>query len=67
LKENNVAKRKIDPVHPGAALAEDLLKEMELSQYRLAKGIAMPAQRINEIAQGKRGSESFSAWRRSSG
>jgi len=54
LKESNVAKRKFNPVHPGVVLAEDFLKEMEISQYRLAKGIAVPPRRINEIVQGKR-------------
>ena len=49
-----MAKRKFDPVHPGVILAEDFLKEMEISQYRLAKGIAVPPRRINEIVQGKR-------------
>lgn len=49
-----MAKRKLDPVHPGVALAEDFLKEMEISQYRLAKGIAVPPRRINEIVQRKR-------------
>jgi addiction module HigA family antidote len=27
---------------------------MEITQYRLAKGIAVPPRRINEIVQGKR-------------
>ena len=49
-----MAKRRFDPVHPGVVLAEDFLKEMEISQYRLAKGIAVPPRRINEIVQGKR-------------
>ena len=49
-----MAKRKFDPVHPGVILAEDFLKEMEISQYRLAKGIAVAPRRINEIVQGKR-------------
>ena len=49
-----MAKRKFDPVHPGVVLAEDFLKEMEISQYRLAKGIAVPPRRINEIVQGTR-------------
>ena len=49
-----MAKRKFDPVHPGVVLAEDFLKEMEISQYRLAKGIGVPPRRINEIVQGKR-------------
>ena len=49
-----MAKRKFDPVHPGVVLAEDFLKGMEISQYRLAKGIGVPPRRINEIVQGKR-------------
>ncbi len=49
-----MAKRKFDPVHPGVVLAGDFLKEMEISQYRLAKGIAVPPRRINEIVQGRR-------------
>jgi plasmid maintenance system antidote protein VapI len=31
-----MAKRKFDPLHPGVVLAEDLLKGLEISQYRLA-------------------------------
>jgi antitoxin HigA-1 len=49
-----MAKRRFDPVHPGVVLAEDFLKEMNISQYRLAKGLAVPPRRINEIVQGKR-------------
>jgi addiction module HigA family antidote len=49
-----MAKRKFPPVHPGVVLAEDFLKAMDLSQYRLAKGIGVPPRRINEIVQGKR-------------
>lgn len=49
-----MAKRKFDPVHPGVVLAQDFLKGMEISQYRLAKGIGVPPRRINEIVQGKR-------------
>lgn len=49
-----MAKRKFPPVHPGVVLAEDFLKAMDISQYRLAKGIGVPPRRINEIVQGKR-------------
>jgi addiction module HigA family antidote len=49
-----MAKRKFDPVHPGVVLAEDFLKDLEISQYRLAKGIGVPPRRINEIVHGKR-------------
>ena len=50
-----MAKRKFAPVHPGEVLAEDFLKGLGISQYRLAKGIGVSARRINEIVQGKRG------------
>ena len=53
LTENDMAKRKFDPVHPGVVLAEDFLKGLEISQYRLAKGIGVSPRRINEIVQGK--------------
>ncbi|MCF4005727.1 HigA family addiction module antitoxin [Corynebacterium uropygiale] len=43
------------PIHPGEVLSEDFLKELGMSQYRLAQEIHVPARRINEIVQGKRG------------
>jgi len=46
--------RKLDPVTPGEILLEEFLKPMELSQYRLAREIAVPAQRISAIVAGKR-------------
>ncbi len=42
-------------IHPGEILTEEFLKPMKISQYRLAKDISVPARRINEIVQGKRG------------
>ena len=47
-----MAKRKFDPVRPGVVLAEDFLKGMDNSQYRLAKGIGVSRRRISEIVQG---------------
>ena len=49
-----MSKAKLTPIHPGEILMEELLKPMEISQYRLAKDISVPARRINEIVQGKR-------------
>jgi addiction module HigA family antidote len=43
------------PIHPGEILLEEFLEPLELSQYRLAKDISVPARRINEIVHGKRG------------
>ncbi len=45
---------KLKPVTPGEILLEDFLKPMGLSQYRLAKEIGVPAQRISEIVAGRR-------------
>ena len=41
-------------ITPGEILDEDFLKPMNLSQYRLAKDIGVPARRINEIVKGER-------------
>jgi len=45
---------KLKPVTPGEILLEEFLKPMGLSQYRLAKEIGVPAQRISAIVSGKR-------------
>lgn len=46
--------KKLKPVTPGELLFEEFLKPMGISQYRLGKEIAVPAQRISEIVAGKR-------------
>lgn len=46
--------RKLKPVTPGELLLEEFLRPMGISQYRLAKEIGVPAQRIGEIVNGKR-------------
>lgn len=43
----------IDSIHPGEHLAE-ILDELSISQYRLAKAIDVPPRRINEIVHGRR-------------
>jgi len=45
---------KLPPIHPGEILLEEFLKPMELSQYRVARSIGVPARRINEIVHGHR-------------
>jgi addiction module HigA family antidote len=47
--------RERTPIHPGEVLEEDFLKPMNLTKYRLAKDIGVPATRIQEIVDGKRG------------
>ncbi len=46
--------RSLDPVAPGELLKEEFLDPMGISQYRLAKEIGVPAQRIGEIVAGNR-------------
>ena len=45
---------RLQPVTPGELLLEEFLKPMGVTQYRLAKEIGVPAQRISEIVAGKR-------------
>lgn len=45
---------KLPPVHPGEILMEDFLKEMGITQRKLAVSIGVPPRRINEIVHGKR-------------
>jgi len=41
-------------IHPGEILLEEFLRPMNLSQNRLARELAVPPRRINEIVLGKR-------------
>lgn len=45
---------RLKPVTPGELLREEFLLPMGLSQYRLAKSIGVPAQRINAIVMNHR-------------
>jgi len=49
--------------HPGEILLHEWLKPLELSQYALAKAIAVPPRRINEIVNGLRGISADTALR----
>lgn len=46
--------RNIDTVTPGELLKEEFLDPMGITQYRLAKEIGVPVQRIGQINAGKR-------------
>jgi addiction module HigA family antidote len=47
-------RKRLAPVHPGEVLNEDFLKPLALTEYRLAKGLRVPARRIYEIVHGTR-------------
>jgi addiction module HigA family antidote len=55
--------RDYPPIHPGEILKEEFLEPMEISQYRLAKDIGVPAMRISKIVRGERGISADTALR----
>jgi len=55
--------KKIQPIHPGEILLEEFMIPMKLSQNRLARDLAVPPRRINEIIQKKRGISADTALR----
>jgi len=44
-----------EPTHPGEVLREEFLVPMGMTQRKLAAGIHVPYQRVNELINGKRG------------
>lgn len=46
--------KKLNPIHPGEILSEEFLEPLEITQYRLAKDMNVPARRMNEIVHGTR-------------
>ena len=55
--------KKLPPVHPGEVLLEDFMKPNDLSAYRVAKDIGVPALRIHQIIKGERGISADTALR----
>ena len=52
-----------DPIHPGEVLAEEFLKPLGITAYRLAAEIGVPAPRVYDIVRGKRGISADTALR----
>ena len=46
--------KKLPNIHPGEVLLEEILKPLDISQYKLARAMSVPPRRINEIVHGKR-------------
>jgi antitoxin HigA-1 len=53
IEEFNMRNEKIAPVHPGVYLKE-LLDELGIFQYRIAKDLGVPAMRINHVVNCRR-------------
>ena len=58
-----MAKRELEPIHPGEILLEEFLKPMGISQYRMAKDVSVDPRRINEIVHGQRSISADTAMR----
>ena len=51
------------PMHPGRVLELEFMEPLELTAYRLAKGIGVDAPRVYDIVRGKRAITASSALR----
>jgi addiction module HigA family antidote len=58
-----MAKKRLNPIHPGEVLLKEFLEPLSLSQNRLATSIKVPPRRINEIVLEKRGISADTALR----
>ncbi len=47
--------KKLTPTHPGEILLEEFLKPLEITQYKLAKGLGVTQIRVSQIIRGERG------------
>jgi len=43
------------PIHPGEILREEFLLPLQMSAHALSQAIRVPATRVNDIVNGKRG------------
>jgi antitoxin HigA-1 len=50
------------PSHPGEILLEEFLQPLGITQTQLASVLHVSVQRINELANGKRGIPADTAW-----
>lgn len=53
-KSSTTTDKPLVPVSPGEMLVEEFLKPLGMTNYRLAKEIGVPPQRIGEIIAGRR-------------
>lgn len=63
MKTTRKTKRDIPPIHPGEVLAEDFLKPLGITQYRLAKETSLPPRHVNLIVKGRVGISAATALR----
>jgi addiction module HigA family antidote len=57
------AVKRLPPIHPGEVLREEFLKPMSLSAHQFALALRVPATRVNEIVNERRGITADTAMR----
>ncbi len=55
--------KRLPPIHPGEVLREEFLRPMNLSAHHLALALRVPATRVNEIVNERRGITADTAMR----
>ncbi len=50
----DTTERIMNPVHPGEILQEEFLEPLEMTPYKLAQAIGVPATRMYEVVAGNR-------------
>ena len=50
-----MTRNRMRPIHPGEILREEFLVPLEMSAHALSQSIHVPATRVNDIVNGKRG------------
>lgn len=58
-----VKKNRLPPIHPGEVLREEFLVPLGISSHQLALALRVPATRINDIVNEKRGITADTAMR----
>ena len=53
--KSSITTERMPPLHPGEFLAEEFLKPLGISAYKLAQAMNVSPMRISEILRGKRG------------
>jgi addiction module HigA family antidote len=51
----NTIRNRMRPIHPGEILREEFLVPLGMSAHALSQAIRVPATRVNDIVNGKRG------------
>ena len=56
-------RNRMRPIHPGEILSEEFLVPLQMSAHALSQAIRVPATRVNDIVNGKRGISADTALR----